>query len=385
MKVLHINTNMGGGAGAAAIRIHKALYESGVDSHILFLKGKPPKHLPNAHTLQDFMPSLFVSFLDKLNRILNYRFQLGRQKCFFNSPRSLFRLHKLKFVQGFDIIQLHWVVKFVDIPSFFNKINKPVVWTMHDMNPFSGGLHYTTDFPEQDYQKLENKFRQIKAKSYLHTKIALVSPSVWLMDEAKKSGTFPGDTLFVNIKNPINLYKYTPSENIEPEPNVLFVAEKSSDKRKGVGYLYSAISLLGKDTFHYVVIGNPDKNCPSFVQQLGFVRSKTEMIHRYRTASVFVITSVEDNLPNTVVEAMACGVPVVGFDTGGIKDMIMHKKNGYLVPVKDFKELAEGIRYVLENRVTLSQSAREFAEQNFSYALIAQQYKDVYKLMIRGL
>ncbi|MCO6494269.1 MAG: glycosyltransferase [Bacteroidetes bacterium] len=385
MRVLHINTNIGGGAGAAAIRIHKALYESGVDSHILFLKGKPPKNLHNAHTLKEFMPSAFVYFLDKLNRLLNYRFQIGKQKCFFNSPRSLFRLHKLEFVKSFDIIQLHWVVKFVDIPSFFKKLNVPVVWTMHDMNPFSGGLHYLTDFSEKEYHNLEQKFRKIKSKAYSHAKIGVVSPSLWLLNEAKKSGTFSENSIFVNIKNPINLFKYSPGENSDTytESLVLFVAEKSGDKRKGIEYLYKAVTLLEQDKMQFVVMGNPDINCPDYVKQIGFIKSKSQMVHWYRKAKVFVIPSIEDNLPNTVVESLSCGTPVVGFDVGGIKEMITDKKNGCLVPAKDHKQLADGIKYVLENYSELSKSAREFAEQNFSYSSISAQYKELYKQLLQ--
>lgn len=383
LRVLHITTNSGGGAGIAALRIHQALLKNGVDSHLLFLKGSTPQNIPNVHSIKEFKNPWLVFLIDKLNRILNYRFGIGKPDCFFNSPFSLFRLHKLPFIQDFDLINLHWVVKFIDITSFFSKINKPIVWTMHDMNPFSGGLHYKTDYEEKAYKQLEEKFVQIKKTAYSHARIGIISPSVWLLEESKKAAIFPAQTHFTAIKNPIDIEKYAPSGEADYEKKiVLFIAEKSGDKRKGLTYLYKAVEELKEKQLEWVVLGNPDEHCPKQIKQMGFVSSSEALVQWYKKAGVFVIPSIEDNLPNTVVESLACGTPVVGFDTGGIKDMIKHKENGYLVPLKDTKQLAEGIEYALQHQQELSKNARLFAVKNFASDTVASQYKLFYEKML---
>jgi len=387
MRVLHINTNIHGGAAAAAIRIHKAQIEAGFDSHILFLKGKPPTDIPNAHVLSEFIFSPFVYLLDKLNRALNYRFQIGRPECFFNSPRSLFRLHSLDFVKGFDVINLHWIVKFIDIPSFFTKLKKPIVWTMHDMCPFTGGYHYRTEYPEKEYAKLSERFWNIKRKAFSKADITMVGPSLWLCDEAKKSGIFSDKTKYVNIKYAIDLELFSPVKELSNVKSmVLFVAEKSGDKRKGIDYLYKALDKIDHGIADFVVLGKGGVDCPDYIQSAGYITSQEIMADWYRKASLFVIPSLEDNLPNTVIEAMACGIPVVGFDAGGIKHMIIHKENGFLVPTKDVEKLAEGILYVLNhhNKEQLSKTARAFAEKHFNNETITNQYKQLYESLLQG-
>lgn len=386
MKILHINTNSKGGAAQAAIRIHLAQLESGIDSHILFLKENP-EDLRNAYSLQDFMPSYKLFLLDKLNRALNYRYQLGKPKCFFNSPHSLFRLDKLSFLNDFDLINLHWVVKFIDYPTFFKNIKKPFVWTMHDMNPFSGGMHYKTGFSEKHYSLLEDNFRKKKKKSLENSIIAAVGPSVWITEESKQTNVFPEGTHFKTIRNTIDINLFKPDFDLKSEhkkPLILFVAEDSSDKRKGMKYLIEAINYLNPNEADIVVIGKKDPIWPAFIQQIGYVSSQSEMIKWYNKATLFVIPSIEDNLPNTILESLSCGTPVVGFNSGGIKDIIEHKKTGFIAPNRDSQELANGITYVLsENKNnSMSKFARSYAEKTFESSLIANEYKELYSQLL---
>ena len=385
MRILHINTNTSGGAAQAAIRIHQSLVANGIDSHILFLKGTPNSSIPNAHVLSQYMPKWKTWLLDKLFRIWNYRLQLGKPACFFNSPRSFFRLHKLPFVQQFDILHLHWVVKFVDIPTFFKGVNKPICWTMHDMNPFSGGLHYLTDFPNKAYYKKEQQFINYKKQAYNNAQIGIIGPSVWLTDEAKKSGTFPSQTNYTTIKYPIDLEAFKPqTKAARSKQTILFVAEHSGDNRKGISYITEAMQYIDSEKYTFLVLGNSNNQWPAHVIQAGFISNASTLANYYAQADVFVIPSIEDNLPNTVIEALASGTTVVGFDSGGIKDMIEHKKNGFLVTAYDAKLLAEGIEYVLTHNSSLEMSlnARKFAEETFEPSLIAASYKSFYAKMI---
>lgn len=385
MRILHLNTNTTGGAAQAAIRIHQSLVAAGIDSHILFLKGNPNPAIPNAHVLSQLMPKWKTWLLDKLFRAWNYRLQLGKPACFFNSPRSFFRLHKLPFVQQFDMVHLHWVVKFVDTPTFFKHINKPICWTMHDMNPFSGGLHYLTDFPDKAYYKREEQFKKLKKQSFKKAQIGIIGPSVWLTNEAQNSGTFPAQTTYTTIKYPIDLHAFKPQiKTARNKQTILFVAEHSGDNRKGIAYITEAMQYIDPEKYTFLVLGNSTNQWPSHVTQAGFISDSATLATYYAQADVFVIPSIEDNLPNTVIEALASGTPVVGFDSGGIKDMIAHKKNGYLVTAYDAKLLAEGILYVLTHNTSLEMSlyARKFAEDTFEPSLIAASYRAYYAKML---
>jgi glycosyltransferase involved in cell wall biosynthesis len=400
LRVLHINTNTQGGAAQSAIRIHRAHLSVGMDSHLLFLKGPLPAGVPNAHLLEDYMSVGKVFLLDKLNRLLNYRHQWGKPPCFFNDPRTLFRLENLDFVQSFDVLHLHWVVKFLHIPSFFHQIRQPVVWTMHDMNPFSGGLHYLIDDPSHAYAGLEESFKTIKRTAYRPcSSLGVVGPSVWLLEEAKRSGTFPEWTTYQSIKYPIDFSVFHPQDWVQRgalpqdipsagnnrKTTVLFVAEKTGDIRKGFYQMMEAIKLLPDRDFHFKVLGNVHPQWSDKVEQVGFISDPNRMAEEYRNADMFVIPSLEDNLPNTVIESLSCGTPVVGFATGGIVDMVTHGSNGYIATHGNVEDLAEGMRYISRNnrdghmRINAYRSALE----QFNPEIIGQSYLDFYHRLQR--
>ena len=98
----------------------------------------------------------------------------------------------------------------------------------------------------------------------------------------------------------------------------------------------------------------------------------------YNAADVFLLPSLSENLPNTIMEAMACGTPCVGFEVGGIPEMIDHKQNGYVARYKDAADLAEGIRYVLDNREELGRNAREKVMREYREEIVAKKYIEIY-------
>ena len=137
---------------------------------------------------------------------------------------------------------------------------------------------------------------------------------------------------------------------------------------KGLQYLDEAVKLL--DGIEVIALG----------RDIPYISNVEEMVRLYNSVGCFVLPSLSENLPNTIMEAMACGVPCVGFRVGGIPEMIDHKENGYVARLKDAEDLAEGIRYVLspENHEHLSKAAREKVMRCYSEESVAKRYVEVY-------
>ena len=125
---------------------------------------------------------------------------------------------------------------------------------------------------------------------------------------------------------------------------------------------------------------------PFRIHDMGVVRSEAAMVRIYNAADIFVIPSIQDNLPNTIVEAQACGTPVTGFDTAGISEMIHHRENGYLAKAASAEDLAVGIRWLCEeaNLPELRKNARAFAEKHYTPDLIVRKHIDVYQMNIEA-
>jgi glycosyltransferase involved in cell wall biosynthesis len=197
-----------------------------------------------------------------------------------------------------------------------------------------------------------------------------------------------------SIPNPIDTEIYRPlnKDEIREKLNlptdkkiILFAAVKASDKRKGMDYLIEASSLLknhSKDIL-FLIAGNRSEEIENKfalpVKTMGYVSPK-DMPLLYNAADLFVSPSLQDNLPNTIMESMSCGTPCIGFNTGGIPQMIDHQINGYVSEYRNYKDLAEGILWSLfEANTNLGQNARKKVIENYSNEIIAKQYIEIYK------
>ncbi|MDH5382534.1 MAG: glycosyltransferase, partial [Cyclobacteriaceae bacterium] len=174
MKIIHLTTSTSGGAGIATVRLHHALLECGVNSSILCLKSTWP--FPRNVIQYTESNPLVKRLWYRLKRLIfknsvqvygSKAAMLSSQMEIFTLPYSNFKPEKHPSIISADIIHLHWVAGFIDYLSFFRSINKPVVWTFHDMNPFLGGVHYTGDLLNQtpELAKLEKKFQSEKRHS----------------------------------------------------------------------------------------------------------------------------------------------------------------------------------------------------------------------------
>lgn len=308
---------------------------------MLFLRRSGQVEIPESYYLEDlYTPSRFKR-LDKLNTAYNRRNTFYKPGVYFNGPDSLFDLGKHPLFQWAQVIHLHWVVKMLDWEKVFAHKDKAFVWTLHDMNPFTGGEHYQTGY-KGEFAKVSKRNIAVKKKALINTRLKIVTPSQWLADLAKASEVFNDRDVFV-IRNPIDdgvfkpLHSYLHKSESQVGPqkkNILFVAENPHDERKGFRLLLKALDNLDPDAYRLSVIGNKKFVESIFSQAFfhGVVNDEEELVKIYNSADLFVIPSLEDNLPNTVSEALLCGTPVVGMAVGGIKEMVIEGRNGFISP-----------------------------------------------------
>lgn len=393
MKILHISTWDRGGAAAAAKRLFTAQNKMGIEAFFLS-KMQQEAHVKGVLYYEDYLKkkygALGMKLIKFLNKIYN-QIPLGfNQKIFFNRPTTLYRVHKHPLVKQADIIHLHSTAKFIDFPSFFKHIQKPIVWTLHDMNPCSGGKHYDIGMDKR-YASLESQYVRIKKNAVQGRKLHIVGPSTWLQGVSERSavfGAFPHSHIPYCIDPAIFKAPQNTAETKQgKKQKILFVAENILDKRKGFTYLLDALPHLKKD-IEILVIGNANKEqfaAYDNITFLGFITDRAQLASIYTAADTYVIASLEDNLPNTIIESHLCGTPVVGFRTSGIEGMIQHKKTGILVDTISGAALAEGIHSALDlvqKRPSMQNDIQVWAAAYYAEKKVVTAYQKIYQSML---
>jgi glycosyltransferase involved in cell wall biosynthesis len=286
---------------------------------------------------------------------------------------------------------------------------KPVVWTMHDIWPATAICHLTLQC--KNYKSRCHHCRLLpgggsandlsastwrrKEQTLRDQNIFFVACSRWLAGEAKSSALLRGQKITC-IPNPIDTRIYHPREKAEArrayglpadKKLLLFVAQRATNQNKGMDYLVEACKTLAithGDSLGVIILGgHADEVSSSFtlpVYPLGYVTSDDELTKIYSAADVFVLPSLSENLPNTIMEAMACGVPCVGFNVGGIPEEIDHLQNGYVAQYRDAADLARGIEWVLgeAHADDLRQQCLRKVAHTYSQSAIALRYVEVY-------
>ena len=423
LKIIQVCIQDYGGAGKAAYRLHKGLEQIGFDSTMLVVNkksGDPSLKVLPSEYLDPLMQSLdFPTYQSPLwpQQMLRWRNKMVEYPNrptgleIFTDALSDIKLEQVQEIRDADILNFHWMAGVLDYPSAPLALSdKQIVWTLHDMNPFTGGCHYSGDCnkyqescgacPQLGSNLEKDLSRQIwhqKLDAYQNMNINIVTPSKWLADCASKSSLLSGFPITV-IPNgfPLNTFKRYPKAEIRKALNIpesakviLFGADSIVNKRKGFQYLLEALNQFSSQSKKEIVILTFGQ-LPTGLQiksrypiyNLGSLADEKQIALAYSSSDVFVIPSIEDNLPNTVVEAMACGVPVVGFDIGGIPDMIDHKKNGFLAKPKDIDNLLEGIEWIissLDRGADFATICREKVEKEYDLKIQARRYKALYE------
>lgn len=418
MKVIHLNTYDGnGGAGRASYRLNNALKSAGLDSELYTYMKFGNKE--NIHALYpSFTGKAFATANILAERYLP-RFYEKDLKIPFSLSFFGKDIHHHPAVQEADIIHLHWVNHGFLNPTNLSKLallNKPIVWTMHDSNTFTGGCHvrfscenyrnscgFCPLLKDSESHDISHKIWERKQKAYQKMNANFITPSNWLGNAAKQSGLLKNypvhiipNTLETAIFKPIDKAVARQKLNLNKDQFLLlsgFMPSKK-DAHKGTQYLIEALDLWItqnpelKNKATLIVFGNRDsQSTPSFkipVKFLGTINDDLKLANAYAAADVFLTTSLEDNLPNTVMESLACGTPVVSFTTGGIPDMVAHQQNGYLAVYKNSEDFMNGINWVYQHpdREKLRQNARITVMDKFSEEVIAKQHIALYKQLL---
>jgi glycosyltransferase involved in cell wall biosynthesis len=415
MKVCHISKfDLSGGAARSAWRLHGGLRGIGVDSRMLVL-------LKRSHDSNVFRHVSPANLFTRKFRAAGQRL-VDRQKerwmravsplseCFSGdrNPRGMTMELSLR---SDDIVNLHWVADLLDYASFFPAVatERPIVWTLHDMNPFTGGCHYDNECgrhidqcgacPALGSELVNDPSRRIwnrKAKVFRQLpadRLHIVAPSSWLRREAQNSSLFKPFRTH-HIPYGIDTEEFAPrdqhfSRELLGLPKdsriVLFIAANLTNQRKGAHLLFEALSRLASiENLLLVSLGSNSNTLNTHlpIAHLGNISDDRLLSAAYSAANVMAIPSLQDNLPNTVLESMACGTPVVGFDTGGIPDMVRPRETGWLAPVANSERFAEHIREALENRTLrdrLSKNCRRVALQEYTLSIQATRYMNLYR------
>lgn len=301
--------------------------------------------------------------------------------------------------QEADIIHLHWINQGMLSLGCIERIlnsGKRVVWTLHDEWPYLGVCHYRGDCASTDCLtcpvlkgSLPHRLLVRKLALYRQHSITFAGCSQWITNEARKAMP-DADVRHINNCIPARLFHPTDMAEARCQLGLptdrqllLFCSQKVTDERKGIRYLSEALRLLPAERLHLVIVGKDAEQIPLpdgiSVTRLGSV-AEQDMPQVYNAADCFLTPSLQDNLPNTIAEAMSCGTPCVGFRIGGIPEMIDHLENGYVARYQDACDLADGIRYVLSHE--LREAARHKAATAYGETHVAQQYLALYNSIL---
>ncbi|HSF55796.1 MAG TPA: glycosyltransferase [Algoriphagus sp.] len=378
-RVLHIQFSMKS-AGTAAWRLHEAFSEQeGFSSEVLSLHQDDSER-PGLYNL----PKLARYTANLNNRLHKYVIKYDQRKyALFSYPILGTDISNHECVKRADVIYVHWVqMGFMTLGGFEKliKTGKKIIFFMHDMWYVTGGCHnsfgcngYQVDCSNcpilETNKNIPSKQLALKKEIFNHENVSFVSPSRWLMDCAKKSISTKDRAIYY-IPNYFKSKHFVPQDKaqaklklgINPEIKIIaFGAVTLFSAFKGFEYLEKALrhlpTIFDSKDIQILIFGSGTEDemnnrFPYKFKFLGYLNSEEQLALAYGASDVFVIPSVADNQPTMVVESLACGIPVVGFETGGIPDMIQHKSNGYLAKSKDYIDLAEGIKYCLQENLS---------------------------------
>lgn len=383
MKVLHVTyADSGGGAARAAYRLHGALRDRGIDSSMLVMKKGTDD--PHVHVARAWFPGR-----NGLARRLHDRILRAVPAADPRADRSLNlvpgRLHRQINASGADVVHLHWVHEEMISVAEIARIEKPIVWTLHDAWACGGSEHYPA---AHDARLLERFMRARKRRHWRDLPWVLVAPSRWMAGVCGNSATFQDRIVHV-IPNPVPT-EFSPRDRREARRKLglgddtrtlLFGAHDVTLPRKGADLLAQSLQALGSSAgpLDLLVFGGGDAMppVPLPVRRTGWVAD--DLATLYNAADVLLAPSRIDNLPNTVAEAAACGLPTVGFRVGGLPDLVCHRHTGYLAEPFDAADFTNGIRWVLGERREALQPAVLDGARRLQPDAIVPAYLEAYQ------
>lgn len=414
MKILMVNAfDIDGGAARAAYRLHRALLDQDIDSQMLVQKKSSDDYTVIASDTKIQKVMMAMKIRSKLDS-LPLKIYQNRTKTHFSTawfPLSDI-VDKINEINP-DIVHFHWINNGMIRIEDLLKINAPIVWSLHDNWAFTGGCHIMWECekykdkcgacPRLGSKKENDLSRKIfnrKQKTFSKVKnMTIVGLSRWLNNCSLNSTLLKGRR-HVNLPNPIDTNIFKPFDkqtsrelwNLSNNKKlILFGAmNATSDINKGFQLLKDAISQIEHQNIELVVFGN---NEPKESQKFGFkthyvgnLHDDISLVTLYSAVDVMIVPSIQENLSNTIMESLACGTPVVGFDIGGNSDLIEHQNNGYLVKPFDTFDLANGIEWILNasNYEVLCLNAKDKILQEFDNAIVVNKYVKLYEEILNA-
>lgn len=420
MKVWHLSTeDNSGGASRAAYRLHQAMLREQMDctmrvlthqtANSRVLGGRPPRTV---------LQKVRAKFEQKA-------WDFSTRKWHTDNPI----LHSFGRVSAdivneinnsdAEVLNLHWISKLLSIDDI-GKISKPMVWTLHDMWPLCGAEHHTPNVPEARFRAgylatnrsntergpdLNRQAWEAKQRAWADKKFVMIAPSRWMENCIDQSLLFANKKISTHvIPNPLDtefvwrpIPKILARRTLGLDENKIYLLAGSAGGMahlKGedlLPKLLGRLESLAPGVIELVVFGkdrpNPHEQWPCKVHWMGSIGDDAVMATLYSAVDVMLVPSRQDNLPNTAVEAHACGTPVAAFHLGGLPDIVEHAKTGWLAPPFDLENLATGILWLVQDadrRVSLAESARALALSRFSSTAIVRQYCNAYDEALRA-
>jgi len=418
MKIIQVNTlDNVGGAARAAYRLHRGLIEIGQNSRMVVRdKLSVDSTVTAVHSFNN-KKDWYSNYLKLVqDQYINAnRTQLSN--TLFSLPYPGYDISTLQDVVEADVINLHWVAHYQSPATIraLASLKKPLVWTLHDMWAFTGGCHYGAgcdryqaecrNCPQlsEDPYHLPAAILRDKKTAWADINLTVVTPSQWLAECAKKSNLFSECrvevipySLETNIFRPHVKAKAKAQFGLDPDVFALLIgADDGKERRKGFDELRQALQICLEDEDFYALsqrnkvqllcFGLPNERLETLqlpVIALGRIASDEALSQIYSAADLFILPSLEDNLPNTMLESMSCGTPVVGFNIGGVPDMVKPDVTGWLVPFQNSAKMASAILDCLnspQKRKAMAKACRQIMEKDHALPIQAQRYTDLYK------
>jgi glycosyltransferase involved in cell wall biosynthesis len=414
LKILILSSYDVGGASIAAIRLHLALLKAGVLSRLMTLhksNGDIPEHY-QYKPQNGWKRKIELKIRQRTEHQQKNSLNLPKGQSLsgeFSMPLASYDVTDSPHWKWADAVNIHWVNEWISLENLVAKSNqKPMIWTMHDMHAFTGGCHYShhcmgfeieckncpmlvhSSIPQLAHHFWKSK----KTALYIHQpKLRIVAPSQWMVDLASKSSLFSeftGTRIFNSLDT--SVFKPLPQEMCvsvlglpKNKKIMLAVSQSLKDRRKGFSILIEALKRV-PDPENWVLctVGKlHDETSVIGVEHihLGSIHDERLMAIIYNSASMFVHPATEDNLPNVVVEALCCGLPVAGFQIGGMPEMIIQNQNGNLTSTISPEGLLFAILEALPMQALKMQIA-EAAHQTFSGTEQANQFLQVVKQVV---
>lgn len=410
MKILHlVSGNLGGGAARGAYWLHKGLLDLGIDSRVLTTSTQTYGD-PTVNSITTDKKGKLAELLRRQADFSLKNFYTERKKRVFSTGLFGFNFIKTREYQEADIVHLHWISGgFINI-KHLRKIIKPLVWTMRDMWPMTGGCHYSIDCegyqsgcgqcPQLGSRKSYDLSRFVfnRKKKYIPKRTELVGISDWLSNCARNSALFE-DFDIRTIYNNVNTHDFFPIRISTArqilglpgrQPIVLAGAQNLHDFYKGFDAYLQALNCL-KSRPLLLFFGQLNSETISALDynyvNLGYLHDTVSLRIAYSAADVFVAPSRMDAFGKTLAESMACGTPVVCFDATGPREIVDHLSDGYKARPFEPSDLSRGIEWLLADRERLnkmSENAYHKVRTKFDVPVIASKYSDLYQDLLKG-